>query len=379
LEDRLERLHTIVFHKKLGSYRDKTERIEKLARTIATDVLAAPEHADHAAQAARLAKADLVTDMVFEFPELQGMMGGIYAREEGLPESIWKAVYYHYLPLGIETDAPPSRKTLGSAAAPWAAVSLADKADTVASLYFAGERATGSRDPFGLRRAMNGVLRILIDLPELTGDHTLVSLGTLADLASEPFFRGGVTTDLIAYYAFWLDRLKHVLIDRGFDQRNVRAVLWERPAKSLNWLKPLEARLKLDALPTITSSPDFQQLATAFKRVKNIARELSPDDAMRVEMGQAAFDALKEQAELDLLNEISERGPRISSFLEARDYRAAFTEAAKFGPSVDKFFKDVFVMVDDAAVKTARLSLMRRLELVILSLADISEIVAEPA
>ena len=179
LDDRLDRLHTVVFHKKLtaNSYRDKAERIEKLARTIAADVFGAADQADHAATAARLAKTDLVTDMVFEFPELQGVMGGIYAREEGLPEPVWKAIYYHYLPVGVEADAPPSRKDLGAAAATWAAVSLADKADTLVSLFEAGEKPTGSRDPFGLRRAAQGLVRILVDLPELTGIDRPVDVG----------------------------------------------------------------------------------------------------------------------------------------------------------------------------------------------------------
>src|SRR5262249_10276533 len=337
----------------------------------------ATEHAEHteyknaavyAATAARLAKADLVTDMVFEFPELQGVMGGIYAREEGLPEQVWKAIYYHYLPVGIDKDAAPLRTQLGAAAVSWAAVSLADKLDTVASLFFAGERATGSRDPFGLRRAMNGAFRILIDLPELTGLETLVSSGDLADMAMEPYSGTGVSTDLVAYYAFWLDRLKQVLAERGFDSRNVRAVLWERPGKTLSWLKPLEARLKLEALPHITSSPEFQQLATAFKRVRNIARELDAIEGMKEEVGLSSFNALKEPAEVDLSDEISTRNPIISSALERRDYRAAFSEAAKFGPGVDRFFREVFVMVDDGALRTARLALMKRLESVILSL-----------
>src|SRR5215204_2733714 len=159
LEDRRDRLHTVVFHKKLQapSYRDKAERIEKLARTIAADVFRAGDEAEYAAQAGRLAKADLVTDMVFEFPELQGVMGGIYAREEGLPEPVWKAVYHHYLPQGVEADAPPLRKDLASGAVTWAAVSIADKADTLLSLFAAGEKPTGSRDPFGLRRNAHGL------------------------------------------------------------------------------------------------------------------------------------------------------------------------------------------------------------------------------
>ena len=108
LESRLDRLHTVLFHKKLGSYRDKAERIEKLAAWIASDAFGRPDIAAHAAKAARLAKADLTSDMVFEFPELQGTMGGIYAREEGQPEQVWKAIYFQYLPIGVEADAPPS-------------------------------------------------------------------------------------------------------------------------------------------------------------------------------------------------------------------------------------------------------------------------------
>ena len=118
-------------------------------------------------QAARLSKADLTTDMVREFPELQGIMGGVYARDEGQPEDVWKAIYYHYLPIGVEADAPPTRAQLGKAQLTWACVSLADKLDTIVGLFAAGEKPTGSRDPFGLRRAAHGVLKILADLPSL--------------------------------------------------------------------------------------------------------------------------------------------------------------------------------------------------------------------
>jgi glycyl-tRNA synthetase beta chain len=181
LEDRLDRLGTIVFHKKLpqNSYRDKAERVAKRARTIAADVLGAAESADHAEKAGLLAKADLATDMVFEFTELQGVMGGIYARAEGLPEQVWKAIYYHYLPQGVEADAPPTRAQLGAAAKTWAAVSLADKADTLSALFAAGEKPTGSRDPFGLRRQAHGLLRVLVDLPELTGVDRPVTVGRI--------------------------------------------------------------------------------------------------------------------------------------------------------------------------------------------------------
>src|SRR5262245_60475118 len=166
LDVKFERLSTLLFHKKLGSYKAKSERIEKLACWIAKECFdASTETANHAAIAARLSKADLASDMVREFPELQGVMGGVYARAEGLPEEVWRAIYHHYLPHGVEADAPPTQKQLGKAAVSWAAVSLADKLDTLVGLFAAGEKPTGSLDPFGLRRAAQGVMKILTDQP----------------------------------------------------------------------------------------------------------------------------------------------------------------------------------------------------------------------
>src|SRR5262249_33735616 len=133
---------------------------------IAKECFKASDHAAGlAAVAARLAKTDLATDMVREFPELQGVMGGVYARAEGQPEEVWKAIYFHYLPHAVEVDAPPTEKQLGKSEETWAAVSLADKLDTLVGLFAAGEKPTGSRDPFGLRRAAQGVMKILIDQP----------------------------------------------------------------------------------------------------------------------------------------------------------------------------------------------------------------------
>ena len=358
LEDRLERLHTVVFHKKLqaNSYRDKTHRVQRLARSIAADVLGAADYADYADGAARLAKADLVTDMVFEFPELQGIMGGVYAREEGLPEAVWKAIYYQYLPQGVEADSPPSRKDLGAGAVTWAAVSIADKADTLVSLFGAGEKPTGSRDPFGLRRSAHGLLKVLVDLPELAGLDRAVTLAqVLGPLAGTP----GLQT-------FMIERLRYVLEQRGFDARNVRAVTHGDPDD----LSPLIARRKLEVLPEFTTSADFTQLAIAFKRVRNIARELPAGAA-------PDMTVLNEPAELALLKELEQRQQIIEAAVAAGDYRRGFAEAAKFGPAVDKFFTDVFVMAEDQQLRTARLALMKRLESLILGLADISEIVVQ--
>src|SRR4029077_3423869 len=181
---RLERLGTLLFHKKLGSYKEKAERIERVGAWIARHALGADEAtAQRAGQAARLAKADLTTDMVREFTELQGTIGGIYAREEGQPEEVWKAIYFHYLPIGVEVDAAPTKAQLGKAAVTWAAVSLADKLDTIVGLFSAGEKPTGSRDPYGLRRAAQGVVKILVDLPATSGVHAAVDLKTLVDRA----------------------------------------------------------------------------------------------------------------------------------------------------------------------------------------------------
>lgn len=390
LEDRVDRLETILFHKKLGTYRAKAERLETLAAWVAGEAFGSGHAADHARRAGRLAKADLATEMVREFTELQGTMGGIYAREEGQPEAVWKAIYYHYLPIATEPDAPPSRQDLGGAALSWAAVSLADKLDTVFGLYAAGERPTGSRDPFGIRRQANGVLKILIDLPELTGLRLRIPLGLLFSKAREPFQNlAGQPGAELNPSGFWYERLVHALEERGFDARNVRAVLkgpvvdgFAGTELSLaDWLEttsPLEARRKLEVLPEFVGSPDFQQLATVFKRVRNIAKELPLQLFHTLEQSEHELSkVLKEPAELALLDELRRRRPAIEQAIAAEDYRRAFSEASKFGTGVHRFFTDVFVMVEDSGLRTARLQLMRRLEDLMLKLADISEIVPE--
>jgi glycyl-tRNA synthetase beta chain len=367
LESRLDRLHTVLFHKKLGSYRDKAERIETLAEWVAREVFGRPDDAPHAAKAARLAKTDLTTDMVFEFPELQGTMGGIYAREEGLPEQVWKAIYYQYLPIGVEVDAPPSRDQLGAAAVTWAAVSLADKLDTFVALSLAGEKATGSRDPFGLRRQLHGAVRVLMDLPELTGTDRELSLPDLLVAAAERVPARDPTASgqlLASMHAFALERVRYALEQRGMPIEVVRA------ATADGEIRPLRARRVADALRTMRASEDFQALAVLFKRVKNIAKELkepvAPDRS-----------ALTEPAERALLADLDARRPRIDDAVGRSDYRAALVEISAFRPVVDRFFTEVFVMADDPRLRTARLALMAELRNIILNIADISEIVPQ--
>jgi glycyl-tRNA synthetase beta chain len=304
-------------------------------------------------------------------------MGGIYAREDGHPEAVWKAIALHYLPFGVEPNAPPTREQLGPATVTWAAVSLADKLDTVVGLFAAGERPTGSRDPYGLRRAAQGIARTLVDLPEITGIDRRLTLGPLVEKAQEPF------RDLVeagegeqnGLWTFLRERVQFVLESRGYDVRNVRSVTHE-PAPRLS---PLTARRKLEVLPEFTDSPEFRQLATLFKRVRNIAKNLDAAEADRAEReSRPLAEVLTEPAEAALVAELETRRPIVERAVETgQGFRQAFAEASRFGPTVATFFDDVLVMADDPPLREGRLRLLKRLEALILSLADVSEIVPE--
>ncbi|MEQ1759123.1 MAG: glycine--tRNA ligase subunit beta [Vicinamibacterales bacterium] len=369
LESRIERLGTILFHKKLGTYREKAERVAALARWIVADAFGRADLADAAAQAGRLCKADLATDMVRELTELQGTMGGIYAREEGLSEAVWKAIYFHYLPIGVEADAAPSKAQLGAAAITWSAVALADKLDSITGMFSAGERPTGSRDPLGLRRQAQGVVKILADLPALTGLDLKLKLGALLDQAAVPF--GGSGDSRSALVAFMADRLSYLLEQRGFDVRSVRAVMHAGVEHS----SPLEARQKLEGLSQLTRSEALLAVAALLKRVKNITRGVTaPADAAEASAQRAV---LTEPAEVALAADLDARAPGISAAAARGDYREAFAGIGALQPTVTKFFDDVLVMAEDPSLRAARLGLVARLRDLILDIADISEIAAE--
>ena len=364
LESRIDRLSTILFHKALGDYKQKALRVSRLAGYIAK---ALGQHAAEAqaSEAGLLSKADLATDMVREFTELQGTMGGIYAREEGRPEAVWKAIYYHYLPIGVEADAPPSRQQLGRAAVTWMAVSLADKFDSLVGMFAAGERPTGSRDPLALRRQAQGAVKILADLPELTGLTTRVTIKTLLDNSAD---HGTFTLDdqaKSALFTFVRERVTYLFQERGFDVRNIRAVLHAWPDVDV-----VEARLKLEALAQLSGSPELQGVATLFKRVKNITKDVPP-------VTEVLQKRLTEPAELALVNALPRLEAALSEAAGKREYRRAFTEIGALQPLVAKFFDDVLVMADEAELRNARLSLVGRLRDRILDIADISEIVTD--
>jgi glycyl-tRNA synthetase beta chain len=368
LESRIERLSTLLFHKKLGTYKDKSERIERLAAWIAQEVLGADERVTAlAGRAARLAKTDLTTDMVREFTELQGTLGGIYAREEGLPEEVWKAIYFQYLPVGVEADAPPARAQIGKAAITWAAVSLADKLDTIVGLFAAGEKPTGSRDPYGLRRAAQGVMKILVDGAELLQVDVAVDVDQLVEHAYANYGGQLQSADASwkpALFEFLKEREVHLFERRGFRQDEARAV-------AAFWRRPYSALRRVEALSQVRHSKEFEALAVLFKRVKNITKgfdgQMTPDIASR----------LIEPAERGLLQEIDSRWPAIETALTRGDFAGAVRHLVTFTGPVDRFFVDVLVMSEDPALKEARLTLLTTLRRAILNIADIAEVAPE--
>ncbi len=370
LEARVARLGTLTFHKKLGTYEQKADRMSALAGWIAEQAFGAgPGAAAQARTAGRLAKADLATDMVREFTELQGAMGGIYAREEGQPEAVWRAIYHHYLPIGVEADAAPTAADLGAGGAVWAAVSLADKLDTLVGLFAAGEKPTGSRDPYALRRAAQGIVRTLVDLPALTEIRQPVDLRALVEQAFEGYagaIKGAADDWRAALGEFIAERELHVLEKRGLKADEARAVLGRA------WF-PGDMLRRAEAVAEARRSREFEELAELFKRVKNISKGIvwTPDGwAALLEYAKAS----DEPSEQTLIREAAARVERIGAAAAAGRYGDALAGLAGLQPHVARYFEDVLVMAENSAVREKRLQLMAGLRDLVLGIADISEI-----
>ncbi len=378
---KLARLDTLLFHKALGSYAAKARRLERLARWIVTDAFGGTAaQADEASTAGRLAKADLTTDMVREFTELQGVMGGIYAREDGLAEPIWKAVYYQYQPVGVEAQQPPTAAQLGVGDLVWAALSVADKVDTLVGLFAAGEQPTGTRDPFALRRAAQGLVKVLVDLPEVGGVTRHVALDAIVAEAQRAYGEQGGVPDVHARTdalgAFLVDRLRFLFERRGYRADEIAAVLPE--GQGLAGLSPLSARQRLDAVRTVRPSADFEPLAVLFKRATNIVKDVPPADPGTRDLA-AIRAALVEPAELALVDALQARRVSIAAAVGQADYTRALQDVAALRPAVDRFFTEVFVMVDDAALRQARLAVLADLRDTVRAIADLSFIAGPQA
>ncbi|HEY1447636.1 MAG TPA: glycine--tRNA ligase subunit beta [Caulobacteraceae bacterium] len=337
LASRLERLKGVTFHAKLGSVFERTERIEALARHIAPLVAADP---DLAATAARLAKADLATAMVGEFPELQGVMGGYYAAAEGQDEAVVAAIRDHYRPQGPAESPPSAPVTM--------AVALADKIDTILAFFSIGEAPTGSRDPYALRRAALGVIRIVLD------NQLRLPLGAV--IAASPYSGDGVM-------GFLADRLKVLMRDRGARHDLVDAVF------ALGDDDILRVVCRIDALAVFLATHDGGNLLTAFKRAGNILNA----EARKGPLPEAPPGRPSEPAEeTALFDALSASRPKIERALARDDFAAALEAMSRLRSPVDDFFDGVLVNSPVQAERENRLRLLNDVRAVMGQVADFS-------
>jgi glycyl-tRNA synthetase beta chain len=348
LESRLPLLANVVYHNKLGTQAERTARVTRLAGAIARrlgyDVLLAERGAE-------LAKADLLTDMVGEFPELQGIMGTYYARHDGEHEEVALAASEHYQPR-FAGDALPST-SIGLT------VALADKLETLVGIWSIGLQPTGEKDPFALRRHALGVMRMLVEkrLP-------LALSELLADAANVFEYQAGFKDPRVEVTAFMLDRLRGMLRERGFTPNEVEAVLAQNPDRVDDVVQRLEAVQAFAALPESAS------LAAANKRITNILKKTE------AAVGAVSADLLQEQAERNLAAGIERVRPDVDAAFARGDFTGTLKTLARLRDDVDAFFNDVMVMADDLALRNNRLALLSSLHGMMNRVADISKLAA---
>ncbi|HYT98241.1 MAG TPA: glycine--tRNA ligase subunit beta [Casimicrobiaceae bacterium] len=349
LEARVATLADIVYHNKLGTLAERVERLRFIARNIAPRIGAAPADAD---RAALLSKADLVTDMVGEFPELQGTMGGYYAQHDGETPAVADGIAQHYWPRFAGDGLPE-----GPVAQ---AVALADKLEALAGLFGIGQAPTGDRDPFGLRRAAIGVLRILIE------KKIALPLSALVGLAFQAFNSVKTTKPVPEDLAnFLYERLRAHLRDQGYTANQIEAVLAQRPERID--LVPDQ----LAAVRAFESLPEADALAAANKRIVNILRKSETDAAPAVDRGRLA-----DGAEHDLWQAFQRLTPVVDEHCAKGDYTEALIALAAAKPAVDRFFDDVMVMADDPEIRANRLALLRGIAATMNRVADLSKLAA---
>ncbi|HPG79341.1 MAG TPA: glycine--tRNA ligase subunit beta [Piscinibacter sp.] len=349
LASRVDGLSKVVYHAKLGTMGERVERVRKIAAEIGS-ALGGAVLAKQADQAALLAKADLLTDMVGEFPELQGIMGGYYARHDGLAEDIAFAIEDHYKPR-FAGDALP-RNTTGLA------VALADKLETLAGLFGIGQVPTGDKDPFALRRHALGLIRMLIEreLP--------LELAHLVSIAFAAFPAGhGQAQAELSY--FLRERLVGYLREAGYQTQDVEAVVEARPARWAEFPK------RLDAVRAFKALPEAQPLAAANKRVGNILKK--SEDKVAPVTDATLFVEPAERALADALEAVA---PRSEAAFAAGDYTGSLQALAALKTPVDAFFDTVMVNADDPRLRANRLGLLARLHAAMNRVADLSRLAA---
>jgi glycyl-tRNA synthetase beta chain len=349
LEARVARLGDVVYHGKLGSQLERVERIQLLAGNIArrngVDFLLAE-------RAGWLSKADLVTDMVGEFPELQGIMGRYYALHDGESEAVAEAIAEHYRPRYAGDKLPEDSVAI--------AVALADKLDALSGFFGIGQAPTGDRDPFGLRRAALGVVRILIERDLALPLHELIN----AAYAGYEKRIGDAHADL---QSFILDRLSGYLKDRGYSALEVESVVSKAPTQINLVLRQLEA------VRAFTKLPEAESLAAANKRVVNILRQAATKGES---FSNADAGRIKEPAERALFDALQATSQHATSLFQQGDFTGYLRSFAVLKSPVDAFFDSVMVMVDDPDVRQNRLALLADLRSEMNRVADISKLAA---
>jgi glycyl-tRNA synthetase beta chain len=348
LEQRAEELKNVVFHSKLGTSWEKVGRFTTLARWLGGRL--APDHVDTLLRAAYLCKADLVTGMVGEFPELQGIMGRAYARLQGEKEEVARAIFEHYLP--NRSGGPIPRGIEGSL------LSIADKMDTIVGCFGVGLIPTGTADPFALRRQTLGIIRIILEKPFRLSISELIdqALPLLSSKMTEPSeaVRHGVIE-------FFDGRLHHWLVSQeGYTPDVVDAAL----AVGIDDL--VEAMARTKAVARFKSRADFESLATVFKRVVNIIKE--------PELAAVNHDLLLNAAEQTLYSAYGDTVGVVKECVQVSDYDGALEAMSSLKGSIDAFFESVLVMDKDDAIRRNRLALLTRIQDLFATVADFRKI-----
>ena len=348
LFDRREQLKTVVFQEKLGSVYAKTERVALLAETLAFSTGADPETAFRAGQ---LCKSDLVTDMVGEFADLQGVMGRYYALNDGEDAQVAEALLEQYLPR-FSGDLVPST-TVG------AALALADKLDTLVGIFSIGQQPSGSRDPFALRRASLGILRIIIDRKLDIDLRSAIEVSAIQfELEGEAL--KNICKQVLAYI---LDRFKSWYKEEGYAAEIYLSVA------PLNLSNPLDIDARVNAVASFSLLPEAGDLATANKRVSNIiSKQLGTSEPVTLDS-----NLLVEPAEKTLAKSITRMSLLSEPLLASRDYTNVLKNLATLRDPIDSFFNDVMVMADDQALRNNRLSLLSNLRALFVNVADIAQ------
>ena len=348
LESYTEKLKSVVFQAKLGTVYDKTLRIENLSSNI-IDLLNLQQDKEDAKRAAKLCKSDLVTNMVFEFTELQGIMGREYAKVSGENEAVCEAIFEHYLPRFAGDILPKTNAGI--------ALAIADKLDSIAGFFAIGIQPTGSQDPYALRRQALGVLNILMDSKIDIDLKELVKL-SLDNYSNLEFNKEEVINSIMEFFK---ERIKNLFRDLGIRYDVIEAVL----SSEINDISDMY--LRANELNNWLNKDELVEMLTAFNRVSTLAQKAISNDVNE--------ELLKEEAEINLYKEFNNTKVKVEELLKDKKYSEALDSFASLRPSIDSMFDSVMVMDKDEAIKNNRLGLLKQIYDTMLSICDLSKIV----